>query len=446
MDSTTIITQIESSQSQKEVTANGLFDAASPAMAYGRHAETCSGLTWGYYGTRYGGDVIANGTHLCTASETTYMIVESATGAVSFSTDSDDWDDEDYARAYLITTGPSSVTGYEDHRFGPRGLIGGGGGGGGLTYFIDAHNNAAPNAATPVVSLAAVDAASNVDIALLVKGSGAVVLNVPDATAAGGNKRGQYACDLQRTRASAAQVASGVRAFIAGGENNTASANSASVVGGSGNTASGQDAVAAGSSNTSSGDYAASIGGSFNTSSGSSAVTLGGSSNSAAGTNSVVHGQNGSDRGLSNTRVHGGTTTSQRQEMVLKGQLIGPSAVVLVDGGAVPSATNQLTLANGSTYCVRGMVSMRQATGGQSACWTFECAIQRGANAADTAMLAACTPVVVAASAGASGWTLTVDADTTLGCLRVTAAQVGAGGGVAAYATCVIDSVQTVYA
>jgi len=127
MDSTTLIPQIESSQSQKEVTANALFDAASAGMSYGRNAETCSGLTWGYLGTRYGGDLIANGTNLCNASETTYMMVELATGEVVFSnegSDSDpDWDDTDYGRCYIITTGPSSVTSYEDHRFGPLGVF-----------------------------------------------------------------------------------------------------------------------------------------------------------------------------------------------------------------------------------------------------------------------------------------------------------------------------------
>ena len=122
-DSTTHITQIEASQAQKEVTANGLFDAASPAMAYGRRAEACSGLTWGYYGVRYGGDPVANGTHVCDASSTTYMLIDAATGEVLFSTDSDDWDDQEYARAYLIVAGPSSVTAFEDHRFGPRGIL-----------------------------------------------------------------------------------------------------------------------------------------------------------------------------------------------------------------------------------------------------------------------------------------------------------------------------------
>ena len=127
MDSTTQLAQIEPSQAQKEVTANGLFDAVSPSASYGRHAETCSGLTWGYYGTRYGGDLIASGTYLCNASETSYMMVNLTTGVVAFSnegSDSDpDWNNPDYGRAYIITTGPSSVTSYQDHRFGPRGIM-----------------------------------------------------------------------------------------------------------------------------------------------------------------------------------------------------------------------------------------------------------------------------------------------------------------------------------
>lgn len=122
-DSTPLLAQIAAGQAQKEVTANGLFDAASPATAYGRHAEACIGLTWAYYGTRYGGSTVANGTNVCGVSTTTYMVVNRATGAVSFSTATTNWDDPAaYARAYKIVTGASSVTSYEDHRFGPRGL------------------------------------------------------------------------------------------------------------------------------------------------------------------------------------------------------------------------------------------------------------------------------------------------------------------------------------
>ena len=85
MDSTTLLEQIDSSQAQHEVTANALFDAGSVATAYGRHAEECAGLTWGYYGVRYGGTAWPNGTHACDASDTTYMVVARATGEPSFS-------------------------------------------------------------------------------------------------------------------------------------------------------------------------------------------------------------------------------------------------------------------------------------------------------------------------------------------------------------------------
>lgn len=124
-DSTPLLAQIAAGQAQKEVTANGLFDAASPATAYGRHAETCVGLTWGYYGTRYGGSTVASGTNVCGASTTTYMVVNLNTGAVSFATSTTNWDDAaTYGRAYKIVTGTDSVTSYEDHRFGPLGLFG----------------------------------------------------------------------------------------------------------------------------------------------------------------------------------------------------------------------------------------------------------------------------------------------------------------------------------
>lgn len=124
-DSTTNLTQIEASQAQKEVTANGLFDAGSSATAYGRRAAACTGLTWGYYGTRYGGTAIANGTHLCRANETVYMTVDLVTGIVDFSNEGSPtlWSTSGNGRVYKITTGASSVTSYEDHRFGPLGVI-----------------------------------------------------------------------------------------------------------------------------------------------------------------------------------------------------------------------------------------------------------------------------------------------------------------------------------
>ena len=47
---TSLLDLIYQSQSSKETTANNLFDAASPAMLFGRRASLCSGLNWFYYG------------------------------------------------------------------------------------------------------------------------------------------------------------------------------------------------------------------------------------------------------------------------------------------------------------------------------------------------------------------------------------------------------------
>lgn len=108
--------------------------AASPATIYARDAATSTpaGLTWGYMGGRWDGNSIASGTQAIGASTTTYMVVARATGAVSFSTSNTNWNNAtDYARAYLITSGASAVTGYEDHRAGAKGTQGGSGGGGG---------------------------------------------------------------------------------------------------------------------------------------------------------------------------------------------------------------------------------------------------------------------------------------------------------------------------
>lgn len=121
-NSTTNLDTISSAQSQKEVTANAMFDAASLATAYGRRASTCSALTWGYYG----GNIVladssmtqvANGTVSLTASNTNYLVASKATGAVSVSTATTNWNDrQGYWRLYSIVAGTASVTSYTDSR------------------------------------------------------------------------------------------------------------------------------------------------------------------------------------------------------------------------------------------------------------------------------------------------------------------------------------------
>lgn len=114
--STTNLDMLVQSQSSKEVTANALFDAGSPATIFGRRQSTCSGLTWGYYGGRMLVDgvltTIANGTVALTASTTNY-VEANRSGTVSKNTTGFT---AGSIPLYTVVTGSASVTSYTDER------------------------------------------------------------------------------------------------------------------------------------------------------------------------------------------------------------------------------------------------------------------------------------------------------------------------------------------
>lgn len=121
-DSTTNLATLTAQTANNETRVNELLDAASPATVYGRNAATTTGLTWGYYGGRFGGTSVANGTVTLTGSTTNYVVAARATGAVSTATSTTNWlNAAEYLRLYSIVTGSATVTTYEDHRAGPRG-------------------------------------------------------------------------------------------------------------------------------------------------------------------------------------------------------------------------------------------------------------------------------------------------------------------------------------
>ena len=101
-----------------------------------------------------------------------------------------------------------------------------------------------------------------------------ILYHVGGVQSIGGNTRGIGAIDLQTTRSSAAQVASGIRSFLGSGFDNTAGGDDSAVV--------------AGHSNSSGGDEATVLGGHFNSAPSESSIVLGGVSNSASGTSAVV--------------------------------------------------------------------------------------------------------------------------------------------------------------
>ena len=116
-NSTITYDAISQSQASKEITANAMFDALSPASLYGRRQSTTSGLTWGYYG----GNVlvngvltqIANGTLTLTANLSNYIEAEPTTGAVSFNTTAFT---AGRTPLYTVVAGASTVSSYTDHR------------------------------------------------------------------------------------------------------------------------------------------------------------------------------------------------------------------------------------------------------------------------------------------------------------------------------------------
>lgn len=132
----------------------------------------------------------------------------------------------------------------------------------GLTYFEESRSVAAPNATVPAHQIIAKGEKKNIDVVISPKGTGAILAQVPDGTATGGNKRGYNAVDFQQFRTYNTQVASGNYSATLGGINNKASEIFSTIAGGSTNTASGQgSAITGGSTNTASGQWSSIPGG-----------------------------------------------------------------------------------------------------------------------------------------------------------------------------------------
>jgi len=117
-------------QANAPVVVNENLGAIGHQGVYAKNYATCSGLTWGYHGGRWGGFAVADGTLSLTNAATNYVVVNKSSGAISVSTSTTNWNDTTvYARVYKITTAGSVVTATEDHRAGPSGVHGGSGGG-----------------------------------------------------------------------------------------------------------------------------------------------------------------------------------------------------------------------------------------------------------------------------------------------------------------------------
>jgi hypothetical protein len=356
---------------------------------------------------------------------------------------------------------------------------------GGLTKFTEAENTSAPNGTVYVDSLTAAGSTTNVDVAIVPKGSGAFTLAIPDNTTTGGNKRGTRSVDLQTNRTSATQVASGNNSVV-GGRENTVSGND-SVAFGAGNTASGAFSTASGVSCVASGILGATSIGYSNTSSGQSSTSFGyaniasglqstaiGSQNTASGNNSFAGGDRcqatGGDaiafgnnayanaehaiamgyytsafsvRGRWVTgQVNTVTGDCQKSIFCLSTRTTNNTATTLVSGfgAGAPSAINQVNLQNQSAYRFKGTIIGKQSGSTNAAAWDVDGLIVRGANAASTTLLI--SNVTLVQNTPAWG-TPTLTADTTNGGLQV---QVTGAAATNIQWTAVIETTEVIYA
>lgn len=370
---------------------------------------------------------------------------------------------------------------------------------GGLTNFTEAANSSAPNGTVPVNSLTATGAATNIDAAIIPKGTGALLANIPDNTATGGNKRGEYAVDWQLARETwNFRVASGNYSVISGGRSNTASGLYSSVIGGrlcqatgdnsiaggggvasgsssvglGNSTASGANSFAMGDSNTasgnggsmcigrsstSSGDGAQSLG-AFNTSSSIRSITIGESNIASAPNTAAIGRENTANAEYSFAfgfgshvfgikhriaKAGGYISTigdSQSSTFILKRRTTGNTATTLTTNNASADSTNQLILSNQSAYRFKGSIVGKQSGSTNAAVWDIDGFIVRGANAAATTLNV--SNVTLVENTPAWG-TPTLAADTTNGGLQV---QVTGAAATNIQWTAVIETTEVIYA
>ena len=230
----------------------------------------------------------------------------------------------------------------------------------------------------------------------------------------------------------ASNTASSSYSFVGGGQSNTASTSThATVCGGNTNMASGQQSfVGGGVSCTATNSSAVAVGGNTNSATGSRSSVLGGENNTANAICSVViGGMRGTTRSISGCIVfpaHAGainsTTTgaSQSALLVMGRQTTDATATVLTSNTSAAAATNQITLPDNSAYSFSGEVIAGVTGAGNSARWTIDGAIKRGAGVGTTAMVGTPTVTMTHFDAGAATWVVAVTADTTLGCITVT--------------------------
>lgn len=324
-----------------------------------------------------------------------------------------------------------------------------GGGGGGLTNWTEAVNTSSPNATVPVVSFTATNAATNVDAAIIPKGTGAILAAIPDGSSTGGDKRGIYAVDLQTKRTSSGNVASGSYSVVVGGSDNLASGYLSIAIGGDGNGASGnwsgvfggsnnvanatQSYVFGGEANYNQSNYAVIVGGQYNSNFFASySAVIGGKRNQAIGdTSIVIGGQYGYSRGAegtfcipANNKPIGfsftDTTGVIQTEMLVVGRETTDNTSVEATSNTDTSSntSNQISLAYNCAYVIEGTGVAYCSTTGDAKEWKFTALAKSVAGTCS--IVGSPTVTSTFADSGASSWGLAISVTSNVFVVTVT--------------------------
>lgn len=258
-------------------------------------------------------------------------------------------------------------------------------------------------------SIIASGGTTNQGAAIVPKGAGGFLLNVPDSTATGGSNRGLYSVDLQSARSSSSRVAGGTRSIILGGYGSTA--NGSSIVAGNINNSSSDGIVLGGINNSAAttGSIFIGAGGTSTYSvgaSGSSIVVIGGyiptSANISLSTSNSVILPTKSFSGPIGSFSYASIYASTCGDVQLGGvTMSGSTTAQLTSDAGTPGSSNRISA--GVISYIFGRVIARSSTG-LSKIWSFDAA---GSN------IAGANPNYVSANAyysdvGTSSWGLTI--------------------------------------
>ena len=195
-----------------------------------------------------------------------------------------------------------------------------------------------------------------------------------------------------------------------------------------------------GYTNHASGFTSATLGGSNSTASGFGATAIGGSSNTASATYACVFGALSTANSIGSFVVGSNSQTSrsiagnvvfaandgpysggskQLGLLSVGAQTTDATATILRSNTSAASTTNQVILPNNSAYYFNGSIVAGVTGAGNTAAWSFEGVIKRGANAAATSIVQSVVNIV-GQDSGASTWVVALTADVTNGGLAVT--------------------------